>query len=642
MVTLAIVTSFILTIVFRLKKRQLEAKGGKRLTYHFIDKSLEFLVPFTIISSLFFLLSLFVENTSNSTTIQSLVFLEKLISFFKWFVSIFKVGALVAVCLLIIFYLLSLTRIPSKYTGKLLPFFKKYQKVVKTAYMLVIILFSFTFFGTQTGKPEARLRFRINEAQGKYGELQQEVKETIAKEVAKKLIEKVENSVPPDYREDLKEQNEFYFHLSQLSATYETFKSNYGGRDPGAEIFVNNPPPPDPPPSPHQGGDDGGGGGSGGKSKNKGVRPSDPSAGEAPATAPDKAPRQSAVEADAGKMPERAMPGERIVYEVFEAAEPTMAQARPAPAQASTEKILQAKQAVRDYRVRVQEEAVRILKSEHGGELAVQLPKVITGKLKELIFKGLTDRYPVLEPIVGALFGAVDKDLGDRTQRAAERAANTLAQNPENAMGVIREEASKVVDETKISFATALLNKGRGAVAALRKKAQGMIEAVTRLNERGQRLSEIAAAAAEADGEIQLLSCMNEQRRIEAAAKLAKASPNLTQTQVERIKSLLQEPSAVSFPSGLHTMTDVESIVSVLRGNEYRLRKSVTESNAYEFVPVQYYAALAVRGMRSPYLTEGAQEEATRIIAQESATARLGSRYTYPADLIERGGLVDT
>jgi hypothetical protein len=69
--------------------------------------------------------------------------------------------------------------------------------------MMTIILFSFTFFGTQTGEPAAKLRFRINEAEGKYGELRQDVEVSVSKEVARKLLEKVQSNLPKDYRDDL-------------------------------------------------------------------------------------------------------------------------------------------------------------------------------------------------------------------------------------------------------------------------------------------------------------------------------------------------------------------------------------------------------------------------------------------------------
>jgi hypothetical protein len=256
MITLVIAASAILTLVFLFKKHQLEVRGGKRLAYHFFDKSLEFLIPFTIISTLFFLLSLLVANTSNETTIQRLILFEKLVGFFKWFVSIFKLGALAVVILLSIFYLLSLTRIPSKYTTQLVSFFKNYRKVIKTVYMIVIILFSFTFFGTQTGTPEARLRFRIKEAEGNYGELRQEVKDAVSQEVGRKLVEKIKKSLPPDYRKDLDDQDQFYIHLSGLRSAYQGFKASYGRQDPGAETIIKDSPPPDPPPNPGGSGED--------------------------------------------------------------------------------------------------------------------------------------------------------------------------------------------------------------------------------------------------------------------------------------------------------------------------------------------------------------------------------------------------
>jgi hypothetical protein len=581
MVALTVAASIVLTAVFVVKKRQMKARGGKLLAFHFLDKSLDFLIPFTIIGSLFLLLSLFVSGTSDQTTIQRLIFFEKLVGFFKWFVSLFKIEPLVAIGLLIMFYLLSLTRIPSKYTSKLVPFFKKMQKIVKPVYMVFIILFSFTFFGTQAGAPSAKIRFRINEAEGKYGDLRQEVEQSVSREVARKLLEKVKDALPKDYRDDLDEQNQYYIIVTNLRQDYQAFKDNYDRSDPVAEIFTR-PPPPDSPPSPRDGGDPPDSGGS--RHTN-----SPTTSDKGPKKVSDKTPDSRASNDFIERRSETSLTGKQLVYDLFEENARGKSLIEPVPLQTSAKTISEATESVRTLCQKAQAEAIKILQSEHGHEIAVQLPETFTGKVKDTVFKALTDRYPILEPIVEAFFGAFDKELEIRTQKAVDRATRALSQDPTNTARIIGQEASGVVAETQIKTPSLLLSKALQVGDALRKRAQGIRDAIARLKMRAQKFDEYAEAVQSAEEQIELLSCRNEESRKAAAAKLATVSSSLTEDQVQRIESLLDDYST-------------------------RLGKSIKKPNYYEEVPVQYYAALTVQKMRSQYLTEGVKERAANII----------------------------
>ncbi len=615
MVILAVFAGTLLTFIFVVQRRRLKAEGGKQLLYHFLDKSLEFLIPFTIIGNLFILLSYLVASTSSKTTIQRLILFEWLVGIFKKFVSFYEIGAIGAIGLLIIFYCLSLTRIPSQYTSRLTPYLKRYQKTVKAVSVIVFILFSFTFFGTQTGEPAARLRFRIDEAKGQYGELRQEVENSLRREVGRQLFEKVKSSLPDDYWNDLEEQGRYYAIYANLQTDYQFYKTNYERRDSRIETILKTPPPPDPPPNA------GGGGpkpnGDGGGRKPDGGSPGSPVSEPSSDTLPDQrsnnTPDTSTKGLSKETPPDPPQPGKRIVYDLFEESERVAAPTDTLPAQASAEKINEAKQSVRTFRERSQSEIVKLLQSEHGQELVAQFPECFTGKIKEVLFKSLTDRYPILEPIISVFFGTLDKELENRTQKAIDKATNFLAQNPMNASDVIAQQATKVVSDTQIKIPGLLLNKMRQMKASWRTKTQNLRDAIARIKTQEQRLDEIAETIETADKQIELLSCKDERLRTEAAAKLAEASPHLTETQVAKIESLLEDDGT-------------------------RLRKSNRVPNMYEEVPVRYYAALAVRKMRSEYMTEGVKEMASAVINEVNSTRLRADQYR-PAREVEMLGL---
>lgn len=76
-------------------------------------------------------------------------------------------------------------------------------KIIGTVYTVVVILSSFTFFGVQSDKPAADLRFRITENEKLYGELRQEVEDVVRQEVADKLYFRFYHALPRDYRIDI-------------------------------------------------------------------------------------------------------------------------------------------------------------------------------------------------------------------------------------------------------------------------------------------------------------------------------------------------------------------------------------------------------------------------------------------------------
>lgn len=563
MPALIIISASILTFVFWIQKRRLKRKGGKRLAYHFFDKSLEFLVPFTIVGVVFLLISLSISNVTDQTTVGRLLFLERLIGAFRGFVSVFKIGVLPTIGLLIVFYLLSLTRIPSKYTSRLLPYFKKYRKVLKWCYLVTMILWSFTFFGTQAGEPVARLRFRITEAEGKYASLHQEVQATLWQETQKKIIEKIKATADPEYRKGFDEQDKYFVTFIQLRSSYQDFKAS--NPDPRVEYIVNHPPPKDPPPPR--------------PSNSNGTGPKPPGAGSGPSG------EAEMFETDSRR---------GLVYEVFEAAPPTKPAVKT-DTDVSASQIDEAVKSVRNYRTSFKSGLANVLKSDSGQEIVFVLPRTFSSKLKNFVAQSLIERYPIFEPLLDSMLGVSTAAMESRIAAATEKMASSLAKDPSTATQTIQTEAGRIADETVIPYSENLMRKGRAVSARLESRGQLLRNAQAKLDDRRRELEEaareaeqVAAASEEIENQIELLSCRNEDLRLNAAKELEKAGPNLTSGQVTKIEALLNS-------------------------NEVRLRPSKTFSDRYEPVPVRYYAAKALANNPSEYVSEGIRDVARQI-----------------------------
>lgn len=514
MVILTFVASIILTAAFYFKRRQLEARGRKGFWHIFFDKSLEFLIPFTVIAALFCMLSLFISGTSDRLTIEYLMRFEEAIGWIKSFSALFKLSAFGTGVVLIVFYLLRLVPALSKHTERMLPDLKKYKTFVRTAYTIIVILFSFTFFGVQSDKPAAELRLRIKENEKLYGELREEVEAAVRKEVADNIYFKIYHGLPRDYRVDM---------------------------DRGDD----GPEPPDGwPPSPNgDGGDDDGGGDGDGPSP--------------------------------------------LVIDLFEGPEAGAQPAgptAPAPEHASKKKIGKAFEAIRRYRTAFQKKFISLLATDIGREMALQPPKALTSKIKEAVFKELTDNHPILEPVITKLVEMLDKNLEPPVQKAVDKITRSALQNPEQTRQMVEIEASAIVkgmDVPPRSGFSAKVQKVREAIARAWR-------GVTGIPSRPDHFSQTTEQVNRINEQIHLLICESEENRLYAVRELARGGARLTGPQVLQIKEILKR-------EGL------------------RFKISPTQEGMFVEVPVKYYAALTLEGMRSRHLTS-----ADRVAAAET------------------------
>jgi hypothetical protein len=592
-VSLSLAASLLLTIIFTLKRRRLEAANAKTFRFNFYDKSLEFLRPFTIIGALYLVVAFFVAGTSDTTTVARLISYEKFLLSVKGFVAALKLGTAAAAILVFAIYLLTLARVPSRYTEKLLPFFKKYKKTVATVYTILVILCAFTFFGSDAGTPAARLRFRITRATEQYGELRREVEQAASKEIAGRLYARVYKSLPPQQRDDIKEQRRIYPLLVELRGDYATFKAKYDGkRNDDAEGFTKNDPPPDPPPppAPRDGGDGGGDAGGGGRS---------------PAEKTSEPPSVIYVsdEDGAGEAPSPSLKEPVFAYSLIDesaAASNKDAAARSAqvPPDASPASIERARAAVRGYGGRFQNGVIELLKSEQGRELAIQPPKIITSKIRKLLVKSLAERYPVLESALDSFTGAFDKALEERTGKMIDRITAGTARDPANAPLMIEGGITEVVAATKTKTRPTLSQRARAVHESLKRKLQSLTDAIANLRRHGdeieaeqQRLAAEQARVAEVDQLIKDLACHNEERRDTALEELPKYERSLTREQVEAIEGILPYIDA-------------------------RRRQSRRNPRVDELVPVRYYAAKALTRINSEFVTGEMKELASNIVSE--------------------------
>jgi hypothetical protein len=584
MIALLAALGCILVFAFRRKKRALEEKGGNTFIYHFTVQALDFLTPFAVITISFLLLSLFVSAIAGQATFAFLSGLETSLTKIKGVISVLKITPVIAFCVLFLIFLLNLLGMPSLYTIKFFPVYKKYQKVVKKIYTIVVILCSFTFFGTQLGDPIAKLRFRIESIREGYGDLQKEVGTILSQEVASKLYDQIYDNSPRWYRQNLSEAAELLQHISSAQDRYKQYYDLRVSYEDRSDSGSDKPP-------------------TGGDSPDPEPRPSGP--GSAPNATRKYEPPDIQLPLPGFK------PTGQPISDFIEAPEPSPVEP------GRTVKFPQieiARQSLGSYLIDHQPKAIEFFKSEMGKDLAAQPPKIITSKIKKELFKSLTDHYLILEPLVDVFIGAFDREVESKFKASVQKITDTILQDPGKTREVINAEAAGIVKSKDVSIPSHLLAKAKQAGEVISEKLKRIKSYIGQLddqvNKMNMKISELEARDVlnDADKMIELLTCNIHENRIKAAKWLSASGQMLTKSQVSRITALLDNDDPK-----IHL---VEGVYPLL----------------YENIPVKYFAALALKDNYSPHLTNNLRVRAQQIVT----TSRPGFRLPADDSIISR------
>ncbi|MCJ7457654.1 MAG: fibronectin type III domain-containing protein [candidate division Zixibacteria bacterium] len=426
MITIFFIIGCLLTFLFLRKKREIEKYRYKKgILYFFYKNSLDFLVPFVVVTSLYLVLALVISIVvaSDSATLHFLIRVEETLAKVKSFFSIFKLNAIQALIVLFALYFLGFLRFPAEKSKKLFTLFDKYQLFVRRTYIVLVLLCSFTFFGTQLGEPTKNVSLRIKTVREGYADLCKEVQDTIAEEVAIGLYPKVHDQFPQSYQDAFELPTKIEQETNDLRDYYNSVRTEFGANDRNVEAILER-----------------------GSSRTK--------------TASD-------LEREL-KIPEDS-PKRRYYLVVTD------------PRQINYEKIDNAKTAISKYRNRLQSRVINLLQIEGGKKITSQIPKVFTGEVKMALFRQVIKEYPILEPVVDVFFRTLDEKLETKVEQAVDRVINTTVKSPENVEKVITEETGKIVQQKDVEIPKGALENANRASKQLKNELANIEKARTSL-----------------------------------------------------------------------------------------------------------------------------------------------------------------
>lgn len=395
MIIIVFLIGCFLTYLFLKKKREIEKHNWKKgLLYYFYKNSLDFLAPFVVITFLYLLFYLVIASFTalGSTTLHSLIQFEEFLEKLKSYFSIFKLNAIEALVVLIALYLLGLLRFMTQKSKKLYKLFDKYQLIVRRVYIVLVLLCSFTFFGTQLGEPTKNISLRIKTVRDGYADLCNETREALAEEVATQVYPKVHDSFPKPYQDALELPPKIEQETNSLRSYYSSVQNEFGAKDRNTEVLIE----------------------------------------------------RGSLRAQSASDLEVATPeGTRKRIENF---------TLPDEKQISYKKIKDAKNAVNKHRSNLKSRAIEMLKMEGGKKVTCQIPKVFTGQAKKALFQQIIKDYPILEPVVDVFFRTLDKQVEIKVEQVVDRLTNSAFQNPENFEKSVAEQASIIVEHKKVEI----------------------------------------------------------------------------------------------------------------------------------------------------------------------------------------------
>jgi hypothetical protein len=397
----------ILTLVVYWKKRSLAQEGrNKEIFYYFLRSSLEFLFPLTIV--LFFYLGLLavISIGWQDINLQSLIRLEEGLATIHSYTS-WKLSKLMVLGLFVGIYVLGLLRLPLETRKKLYSGVEWVATWSKRAYVLFVLLCSFTLLGTQLGPVSNDLKLRIKLTRDGYADLHHQTEEALSEEVAFQLHAKTYDSFPVPYQTALKRPEEVGSRATVLQNHYAKAQSEYGVKSVKTESVLS--------------------------------------------TVEER--RKAKVETEI-RLDRETSTGRATVSE-------------PEPTHLTYRKVTEAKAAITNHRQKTQGRVISFLSTVDGKKLTVQGAKVVTDLVKSGAFSHWIKTYPIAGPFIDVFFKTLDDKIKATIERTADNTARSLLQSPQTTGTMITSESSKIVSQTEIKISPETMQQAQESATKL-------------------------------------------------------------------------------------------------------------------------------------------------------------------------------
>ena len=234
--------------------------------------------------------------------------------------------------------------------------------------------------------------------------------------------------------------------------------------------------------------------------------------------------------------------------------------------------------------------------AEGAKRLLAEVPKAFSSRAKSALFSSLIKESSFAEPIIDVLLATFDDKVKAKWEETIDRAMKAIMRNPANAPQAIKDEASGFVKQAEVKIPPEAINTSErlsvtaGADLATIQRAQTQMESdIKRVQD------------ARAEALIAKLHSPGESERKEAARELSAMGEELSKEKVNELVSTMR------------------------RGGQTWRKFLYREGHCdfFEYTSVKYYAADALEGMKSPYVSDEIAREASRCKDTSVTTNRI-------------------
>ena len=236
---------FVLVYFCYKRKRHLETEGkDKDLSYAFVTNSFEVLLPFTVVTLLYAILSFTLSDMgSDQVTLETLRIYEKRIQEIQEWLKYFKLNSVYSFLLIGVWFLVSLIvrykwgQGHSERMEKVYSKYETYHKWIKRIAVVVTLLATFTFFGSQVdglgGELEAHIKTMKDNYNAYVAKLERAIKETVATETHSRIT----SSAPAQYARAIRINRQTWERFSSVAGKYRSTSVRYEYTSPKFEAL---------------------------------------------------------------------------------------------------------------------------------------------------------------------------------------------------------------------------------------------------------------------------------------------------------------------------------------------------------------------------------------------------------------------
>jgi len=234
-----ITISIIFVRIIRFYKFNKEKQG---FMYFFCKNILDFLVPFSVVASIFSVLSvlLYYIEISSIVNYRFLIYVQELLDFISQTVYSLKLSFHSTLLILILISVIGISKSAFFAKVKVLSIksFDFYGRWFTIIYVILLTMASFTFFANDIVSHKGKIKVKIGFIEKRYKNVLESFDQKISEYIDNVIHEKIISSMPALYIRIIKEQRLINYKVKRLIDQSKTNYQKYGIVETHTEIFI--------------------------------------------------------------------------------------------------------------------------------------------------------------------------------------------------------------------------------------------------------------------------------------------------------------------------------------------------------------------------------------------------------------------